>query len=253
MNNTLDIADYRNAELNPRRTGTRRHTPIRLSAWVVCLALFSPPVAASSVCYGTTANGALEKGCKLPYDGGNFRAYSRAGSLLGRTYVHCKVAGVITAAYGKLGQQLSDRFFVYGETGWASGGSFRPHKTHQNGLSVDFMVPVVDAAGRSVPLPTSAFNRYGYDIDFDGEGRGGGLQIDFEAMAAHILALSRSADEAGIGIWRVIFDPKLQPMLRSTAAWPALEGRVQFSTRQSWVRHDDHYHVDFAVPCRPMQ
>lgn len=221
-------------------------------AMTLCIVLLAAPAAASSVCYGTTANGSLEKGCKLPYEGDNFRAYSRAGSLLGRTYVHCRVAGVVTDAYGRLKQQMDDKRFVYGETGWASGGSFRPHKTHQNGLSVDFMVPVVDAAGQSVPLPTSAFNRYGYDIDFDGAGSFGGLRIDFEAMAAHILALSRSAEEAGIGIWRVILDPKLQPLLHGTAAWPALQGRVEFSKRRSWVRHDDHYHVDFAVPCRPM-
>lgn len=231
-----------------RSVGKGKWRPIVLA---LSFAVFAAPAAASSVCYGTTANGSLEKGCKLPYEGPNFRAYSRPGHLLGRTYVHCGVAELVTGAYGKLNRQMSGTRFVYGETGWASGGSFRPHKTHQNGLSVDFMVPVVDGAGRSVPLPTSAFNKYGYDVDFDEAGRFGDLRIDFDAMAAHILALSRSAEEAGIGIWRVIFDPKLQPKLRETAAWPALEGRIRFSTRRSWVRHDDHYHVDFVVPCRP--
>ncbi|OOF30883.1 hypothetical protein BZJ20_08950 [Salinivibrio proteolyticus] len=29
-----------------------------------------------------------------------------------------------------------------------------------------------------------------------------------------------------------------------------LKQHIQLSTRRSWVRHDEHYHVDFAVPCQ---
>ena len=75
------------------------------------------------------------------------------------------------------------------------------------------------------------------------------LRIDYEAMAAHIAALLHAARARGVGIWRVIFDPKLQPFLHQTAAWSELDGTVRFSTRRSWVRHDEHYHVDFDVPC----
>ena len=222
--------------------------------WFV-FALFFGGVAiaggSDSVCYGSTAKGKLENGCKLPYHGENFTAYSFLGWSLGRTYVHCRVSEVVLAAYEDLKREYPDKVFVYGETGWASGGRFKPHKTHQNGLSVDFMVPVADRSGRSVPLPTSAFNRYGYGIDFDAKGSSGELSIDFEAVAAHILAIKRAADAMNVKIRRVIFDPKLQPFLGATRAWPALEGRVRFSGRRSWVRHDDHYHIDFDVPCRP--
>ena len=195
---------------------------------------------------------ALENGCKLPYDGKNFAAYSFLGAALGRTYLHCKVADVVVAAYEYLALDRPDRIFRYGETGWASGGSFKPHKTHQNGLSIDFMVPVTDASGNSVPLPTNAFNQYGYAIDFDTAGRFEELGIDFEALTAHLLALKRAADAAQIKIRRVIFDPELQPYLHATRAWPALSGTLAFSQRRSWVRHDEHYHVDFELPCHPM-
>ena len=57
----------------------------------------------------------------------------------------------------------------------------------------------------------------------------------------------------GVGIRQVIFDPELQPRLRETRAWPRLRGRVPLSPLPSWVRHDEHYHVDFAVPCRPLR
>jgi murein endopeptidase len=76
---------------------------------------------------------------------------------------------------------------------WPSGGRIRPHRTHQNGLSVDFFVPVRNAQGKSVPLPISITNRLSYNIEFDISGK------------------------------------YVKP----------------------WVRHDEHYHVDFAVPCKP--
>ena len=151
-----------------------------------------------------------------------------------------------------MSKEQPDKVFVYGETGWASGGSFKPHKTHQNGLSVDFMVPVVDGKGKSVALPTSIFNKYGYDLAFDSNGKYDDLSIDFEALAAPLLAIKRAADANQIKIWRVIFDPKLQPFLRGTTAWPELDGKVTFSKRRSWVRHDEHYHIDFIIPCKSL-
>ena len=141
--------------------------------------------------------------------------------------------------------------FVYGETGKKRGGRFKPHKTHQNGLSVDFMTPVLDSSGNSVPLPTNILNKYGYNIDFTLDGEFENLSIDYEAFAAHIAALKQAAKQQGIGIWRVIFDPEMQHELQNTKAWPLIAD-IKFSTRRSWVRHDDHYHVDFSVPCEAM-
>jgi penicillin-insensitive murein endopeptidase len=222
---------------------------LRLLALLLCLPVTA---GAESLCRGTTVRGALEGGCKLPGSGANFTAYSTLGRLLGRTYVHCTVAEVVEAAYAAMAVRQPEVRFVYGETGFAEGGPFKPHKTHQNGLSVDFFVPVRNAEGESVPLSTHTLNRWGYELELDGSGRLDDWRIDFEAMAAHLVELRRAAEARGIGIWRVIFDPKLQPFLLRTAAWPALAGKVQFSTRPSWVRHDEHYHVDFDAPCQPL-
>jgi len=104
--------------------------------------------------------------------------------------------------------------------------------------------------GKPILLPSSAFNKYGCAIDFDAEGHSGELSIDFEAMAAHLLAIRLAADARGVRIRRVIFDPQLQPLLYATASWPALKGQVAFSERPSWVRHDEDYHIDFDVPCK---
>lgn len=226
---------------------------MRLLVLLAVLQLVSLPVVASgSTCYGSTSRGRLQNGCKLPSAGDNFTGYSTLGSILGRTYVHCLVSEIVVNAYAELSRSHPSLRFVYGETGLEEGGHFKPHRTHQNGLSVDFFVPVRDSQGRSVPLGTHALNRWGYDLEFDGHGKLGELSIDFEAMVDHLAALHQAALQAGVDISRVIFDPELQPLLRAASNWPLLEGKIALSDRRSWVRHDEHYHVDFAVPCKPL-
>ena len=205
-----------------------------------------------SKCFGTTSNGRLENGWQLPSEGRNFSSYSILGQALGRTYVHSTVNDVVVEAYAATSEILPDTVFVYGETGFKEGGEFKPHKTHRNGLSVDFMVPIRDDDNRSIPLPTHALNMWGYDLEFDESGRLDGWTIDYEAIAEHVFQLHQAARHKGIEIWRVIFDPQLQPMLHESPRWPYLSANVQFSTIRSWVRHDDHYHVDFKLPCEPV-
>lgn len=224
-----------------------------------CLALaaaaaFLPPVvpAAGSRCHGTVAHGSIKGSVKLPLRGSNFQAYSDLAATLGRTHVHFQVAEVVGAAYAALATALPDARFVYGETGWPSGGRLRPHRTHQNGLSVDFFVPVRDAAGRSVPLPTSVTRRFGYDIEFDAEARYQDLSIDFAAMAEHLHQLHLAARARGVGIARVIFDPPFLPRLFAAPRGPHLKQNLPFMKGRAWVRHDEHYHVDFEVPCEPV-
>lgn len=206
----------------------------------------------TSQCYGSTSNGRVEHTVQLPTMGKNYKSYSNLAATLGRTYVHTEVRDIVVEAYQELAKAHPNKVFKYAETGNKNGGVFSPHKTHQNGLSVDFMVPVINAKGRSKHLPTHALNRYGYDIEFDQQGRYGKLRIDYEAMAAHIVALHKSANKRGYDLWRVIFDPKLQPQLLQTSHKDYLKANIQFTQRRSWVRHDEHYHVDFDIPCHPL-
>lgn len=208
---------------------------------------------ADSTCYGTPAHGRIENATRLPVSGKNFTAYSQLAGVIGRTYVHSKIRDVVVAAYHALEQTAPSKVFVYGETGWAAGGRFAPHRTHQNGLSVDFMVPVVNASGRSVPLPTSALNGFGYGIEFDKLGRFGEYLIDFEALAEHLYQLHVAASAQGTNIVRVIIDPAFRPVLFRTERGSVLQRTLSFMKRPAWVRHDDHYHVDFAIACQPMQ
>lgn len=215
------------------------------------MVLVSAHSAAESVCYGTTRNGRLEGGVRLPAHGPNFVAYGTGPELAGRTYVHTKVKDVVVEAYRMLEQDLPHKVFKYAETGFKEGGQFRPHKTHRNGLSVDFIVPVKDKSGKSVHLPTHPLNKYGYGIEFSAMGKFDEYTIDYEALAAHIVALHKAARKHGVGIWRVIFDPALVANLYNTKSGKYIKNNIEIPSKASWVRHDKHYHVDFQVECKP--
>ena len=234
-----------------KKTITRLAISAFVSIPIICTdSAFSKPI--SSVCYGTTAHGRLENGVKLPSGGNNFQSYSLLAGPLGRTFVHSKVREIIIDAYRQLETAQPGKVYKYAESGYENGGPFKPHKTHQNGLSVDFTVPVVDASGKSVYLPTNLLNRWGYDIEFDKSGKYGEYAIDYESLAAHIVALHKSALRQHADIWRVIFDPGLQPFLYATKYGSYIRKNLRIPTKKSWVRHDDHYHVDFMIKCKPL-
>jgi penicillin-insensitive murein DD-endopeptidase len=204
---------------------------------------------APSRCFGTVSAGRLEGAHKLPMTGSNFQAFSGAAAALGRTHLHSNVHAIMLAAYAELAERRPELRFVYGEGSWPRGGRLYPHRTHQNGSSVDFFVPVRDARGRSVPLPTSPFTRFGYDLEFDAQGRLGELSIDFEALLLHLEALDRSARARGSKLRLVILDTRYLPLLERSELGRRLRRSLPFMPRQAWVRHDEHYHVDFEIAC----
>ncbi|MCH8620820.1 penicillin-insensitive murein endopeptidase [Undibacterium sp. TS12] len=206
--------------------------------------------AKESTCHGTVANGRLEDGVRLPAEGRNFSAYSALGVSLGRTYVHSTVADIVTQAYQQLEQTVPDKVFVYGETGWQKGGRMKPHRTHRNGLSVDFMMPLINGQGISRPLPGSIDNKFGYDIDFDAQGRYGDYHIDVAALAEHLFQLDLAAKAKGRELALVIIDPPYLTKLFTTKRGSYLQAHMKFMKEKAWIRHDEHYHVDFDIPCK---
>ena len=215
---------------------------------VLCASALPLPALAST-CFGTPAKGRIENAVALSDRGANFIPYSELGVLLGRTYVHATVRDIVQDAYAVLKQELPEAKFVYGETGLKNGGSMPPHRTHMNGTSVDFMVPVLRRDGRSVPLPATPMNRFGYDLEFDGDGKLDDLRIDFVAIAAHLNQLDKQARQRGTRISRVIFDPVLTRHLLGIPGGAKLAS-LPFMKAKPWIRHDEHYHVDFAIACK---
>ncbi len=205
--------------------------------------------AAFSQCYGTSSHGRLEGGVKLPLEGANFSAYSKLGAAAGRTYVHAKVAAAVLTTYTALATSAPSARFVYGETGFPDGGRFKPHTSHQNGRSVDFFVPVKTTRGTPADLPSSWSNKFGYDIEFDASGRFQNYQIDFEAYAEHLYQLHLNAQAQAVPLTLVIVDPAFLPLLFATRRGAYLREKLPFMRGKPWVRHDEHFHVEFGVPC----
>ncbi len=101
-----------------------------LSLLAVALAAGSSRVLATdSQCFGSVSQGRIEHSVALPSEGANFTAYSKLAVMLGRTQVHTKVAEIISASYAALQHSSPANLYVYGETGWPSGGPFWPHRT----------------------------------------------------------------------------------------------------------------------------
>jgi penicillin-insensitive murein endopeptidase len=115
------------------------------------------------------------------------------------------------------------------------------------------MVPVLNDAKRSVPLPSTPLNKFGYGLEFDDQGRIPGFRIDFDAMAEHLYQISVASYQNGIAIERVIFDPRLTERLLSSSRHGAeLRRSMPFMKERPWIRHDEHYHIDFRIPCQPL-
>jgi penicillin-insensitive murein endopeptidase len=198
-----------------------------------------------STCHGTTKDGWIENSVRLT--GGAARPYCWLCARALRTYGHRPAVEAIEAAYDDVAAEFPETDWVYGESGFPWGGRFWPHRTHRNGLAFDFMVPL--KGGNR--LPAHVFNRFGYDLEFDTQGRGAAGEIDFAAIARHLELLEQHARAAGGGVGRVIIAPDLQDDLFAAPGSGDLAQRLRFNKQPSWVRHDEHYHVDFDFPCQP--
>ncbi|WP_338062189.1 hypothetical protein [Vulgatibacter incomptus] len=140
------------------------------------------------------------------------------------------------------------RVFVIGETGWPGGGRIRPHRTHQNGRSVDIFMPLMPRRS-SIPLVnTWPWTKFGYGLEFDQEGALGGDRISFESLAALLLELDSHARFRGLRLEKIIITPEYVPLLLDTPSGRHLGLLADLLTRRpAWVRHDEHIHVDFGV------
>lgn len=208
------------------------------------------PAHAQSTCYGRVGDGRAEGTVSLPREGVNYVRMAQGPVTAGRVYVHSMVFDILMDAYVALAQERPKIRWVYGETGLPQGGSFPPHKTHQNGLSVDLFVPVVDGEGNSVQFPNRADNGWGYQVDFDAAGGNATHRIDFANLGELLYQLHAAAKRRGSGLALVVFQRELRPALFATARGAWLKENIPFPNWDDSVRHDDHIHVDFVADCR---
>ena len=223
----------------------------RLASLLACAAvLCSSSALAQSTCYGRVDNGRLEDSVSLPREGPNFVRMAQGPVSAGRVFVHSIVHDILVDAYSALATERPKIRWVYGETGLQHGGPIPPHKTHQNGLSVDLFVPVVDRDGNSVQFPNRPDNGYGYQVDFDAAGENSTHSIDFASLGDLLYQLHMAATKRGSGLSLVVFQQELRSRLFQTARGRWLKENIPFPNWDDSVRHDDHLHVDFVAHCK---
>ncbi len=207
------------------------------------LVLFENQTIPSKIIINKNNQPTVHNAKRLPTNGANFQTYSRFLSAIGRTHVHEKVRDAMVKAYASLEKRTPDVIYIYGETGWKNGGNFWPHRTHRNGMCVDFMVPV-----KKANTPTTVFlwpgNAWGYYLRFDDNGKHNAYSIDFESMIEHLNALQEACKLFSLKIKVVIVDLPLLVLLKKSDVHQKLK-EISFAAFKAWFPHDSHYHVEF--------
>ncbi len=201
---------------------------------------------------GTTGNGSLVNGKLMPFEGANFQYFDQWSYLLGRGFVHHKVKQSVLDAYTLLDSLEPSRKFYIMECSHADGGDFFPHRTHQNGMSVDFMMPKLKRGNPYYGLDSLGTSHY--FLNFNNEGqytKDSSITIDFNTIAHHLLLLDKAARKQGLKIKKVIIKTELKDELFSTYYGKKLKtsGIYVVKSLTPFVNnsHDEHYHVDFEI------
>ena len=202
---------------------------------------------------GSVRDGKLQNGYLMPFDGPNFRYFSHFSYyILNNGYVHSSVYSTLMEAYKTCEMTCPGRQFVLMECTRKHGGRMLIHWTHQNGTSVDFMVPKKNK--QDLDVWSNKAGMFHYLFQFDPVGKfalNADTEIDFETMAKHILALDDAAIKNGLHIRKILFNTNLQDELYNTEAGKELQQRdIRIIPHLSDLinrYHDDHYHVDFEL------
>lgn len=201
---------------------------------------------------GTAAKGSLLHGKLIPFQGPNYRYYDTLSYLDDRAFVHHSLKKTVLDTYADMDSLFPGRLFTIMECSKKDGGKIWPHRTHQNGLSIDFMVPMTQAEQPYYGLDTMGFSHYLLDFEDDGSAPGlPDVKIDFDIGAAHLLSLQRNALHNGLTISKVLLKKELLDELFASRYGPQLKASKLYFPQglEPLINqlHDNHYHVDFVL------
>lgn len=204
----------------------------------------------ASISKGSVSEGSLTNGKLFPFSGPNFHYFDTLSYINSRAYLNNKVKEAVLETYTDLKNEFPDRQFCIMECSNKHGGKIIPHRTHQNGLSIDFMVPLIKNQKPYYGLDTIA--RKHYFLEFNEKGQYSfdtSISIDFDLIAKHILLLNKQLNKQKLKISKVIFKIELKDKLYATPNGQLLKKSGIYFAQQLTPLinglHDDHYHVDF--------
>jgi penicillin-insensitive murein DD-endopeptidase len=205
-----------------------------------------------SISRGSVSQGTIKNAKIMPYSGNNFRYFDSASYVNGRGFSNKKVVDAVIQSYETMAVLSPTRNFCIMECSNENGGKLQPHRTHQNGLSVDFMIPVVKNRKPFEELDKTGAEHYWLTFDKNGVFiEDTTISIDFELVAMHILALKEAAQKNGIRISKILIHTDLKNNLFLGPNGQKLKtSGVYFAQKLDPIinaLHDDHYHVDFEI------
>lgn len=199
---------------------------------------------------GTVSNGKLENGKIMPFYGPNFTYFDNDSYLGARAFTSDKVKTIVLNTYNSLNRLYPERKFYLMELSNQHGGKMYPHRTHQNGLSVDFMMPKLKNGKPNYELDSLGKNHYFLKFNDKGEYlENTSIKVDFDLIAHHILLLEEEAKKIGYCIEKLIIKIEYKDYLFDTPNGKRLKESgiyiVNNLTPLINAIHDDHFHIDF--------
>lgn len=201
---------------------------------------------------GKVNSGKIENAWLLPRKGENYTFFSWFSYyVLGRGYIHSDVHKTILSSYEELAKTNPNIKYRYMECSRKKGGRAWPHRTHQNGMSADFMTPLKKNGKQKLTYDRIGMLRYAMDFDENGKAkRNKNVSIDFDLMAQHILTLHKAAEKNKLRIKKVIWNTHLRDELFNSKFGEELKKSGIYFTLNLSAQlnrlHDDHYHIDFV-------
>lgn len=203
-----------------------------------------------SISKGTVSNGKLINGKLFPFYGPNYSYFDVQSYLAGRGFIHSSIKEIVLASYKKLEVEKPNRHFYIMECANEHGGKIYPHRTHQNGTSVDFMMPKLKNGKPYTELDKLGADHYWLSFNNDGKySEDQSIEIDFNLIARHILSLNDIAKEHGFKVSKVIIKIEFKDELFKSEYGKLLKSSgiyvVQNLSPLINSLHDEHYHLDF--------
>ena len=239
------------AEPNTLVTQQNEHLPINKdSLAIVDFYTKHSKITVQSESVGTVSQGKLVNGKIMPYWGPNFSYFDKDSYLASRAFTSDVVKTIVLDTYNRLFELFPDRYFYLMELSNHDGGKIYPHRTHQNGLSVDFMMPKLKDGIPNYQLDT--LGKQHYFLEFNNQGeyvQDPTIKIDFNLIAKHILLLNEEAKKHSYSIEKVIIKIEYKDELFATPYGKELKnsGIYVVNNLSKMVNdiHDDHFHIDF--------
>lgn len=132
---------------------------------------------------GSVSRGSLQNGTLIPFSGSNFMCFDTASYLSGRAFTHKLVAQTVINTFKTFELNGEKRKFSIMEFSNEHGGKMFPHRTHQNGMSADMMMPL--QKGGKPYYGLDDLGAMHYLLEFNKEGQyinDTAISIDFEMV-----------------------------------------------------------------------